>query len=227
MKAQTASQASVDMTNPAISSVQTSHTPEYQHQSQHESQHQPQHSVDVEMVESDGVATPAQNSTSIHSRNSSASPAMRPRDEPSSPSSSSSPSASYPSPTSTRRHDSWAPAYPVSAPEHHRHYSYASSVTTSPALAPGWNQNHGSALVGSFHHSNAGTAGSALTSPALGPLLDRADLDHEATAALLMLNSDRRGMVAGSGGGGSGSNGGGVSSGGQGRGMSVRDLLSS
>lgn len=50
--------------------------------------------------------------------------------------------------------------------------------------------------------------GSALTSPALQPQRDR-DLDQEATAALMMLNCDRRGMVDG------------------GRGMSVKDLLSS
>ncbi|KLU84089.1 hypothetical protein MAPG_03134 [Magnaporthiopsis poae ATCC 64411] len=58
--------------------------------------------------------------------------------------------------------------------------------------------------------------------PALQPLRD---VDHEATAALLMLNSDRRGaanssVVAGGGGGGDA----GAAS--TGRGMSVRDLLS-
>jgi hypothetical protein len=46
--------------------------------------------------------------------------------------------------------------------------------------------------------------GSSLTSPALGPQPDRED--HEATEALLMLNTDRRTW--------------------SGRGMSVRDLLS-
>jgi hypothetical protein len=52
---------------------------------------------------------------------------------------------------------------------------------------------------------------SALTSPALMPLRESGerDLDQEATAALLMLNTDRRGIP------------------GSGRGMSVRDLLSS
>lgn len=59
------------------------------------------------------------------------------------------------------------------------------------------------------------------------------DIDHEATAAcLLMLNTDRRGIEAGTahieGLGGSGRVGYGVGGqGGKGRGMSVRDLLSS
>lgn len=56
------------------------------------------------------------------------------------------------------------------------------------------------------------TSGSTLTSPALGPMRDR-DLDQEATAALLMLNTDRRGTTSHSSIGG--------------RGMSVKDLLSS
>lgn len=75
----------------------------------------------------------------------------------------------------------------------HRHYSYSASAGTSPAFGP---QRHG---------GYASTPGSALTSPALGP---QTDLDQEATAALLMLNTDRRGGV------------------GNGRGLSVRDLLS-
>jgi hypothetical protein len=49
----------------------------------------------------------------------------------------------------------------------------------------------------------------SLTSPALLPQRDR-DMDQEATAALLMLNTDRRGTHGGIGG----------------RGMSVKDLLS-
>lgn len=51
--------------------------------------------------------------------------------------------------------------------------------------------------------------GSALTSPALLP---QRDLDQEATAALLMLNTDRRGTHSSISGRG---------------GMSVKDLLSS
>lgn len=74
-------------------------------------------------------------------------------------------------------------------------------------MGPGWNAG------GGYAPSNPG---STLTSPALGPLRER-DLDQEATAALLMLNSDRRGTV------GTGADRG---SNGSGRGMSVRDLLS-
>lgn len=85
--------------------------------------------------------------------------------------------------------------------DHHRHYSFSS--TTSPV----WG------AVGAGGYAVPSNPGSTLTSPALGPLRER-DLDQEATAALLMLNSDRRGTVARAGGSGAG------------RGMSVRDLLS-
>lgn len=67
-----------------------------------------------------------------------------------------------------------------SASTDQRHYSYSASAGPSPALGP----QAGYAASG---------AGSALTSPALNP---QPDLDHEATAALLMLNSDRRGFNA-------------------------------
>lgn len=87
-----------------------------------------------------------------------------------------------------------------SASNDHRHYSYSTSANTSPAFGP---QSYEYAV------SNTSAANSTLTSPALLPQRDR-DLDHEATAALLMLNTDRRGT--------SGSTGG--------RGMSVKDLLS-
>lgn len=75
----------------------------------------------------------------------------------------------------------------------HRHYSYSASAGTSPAFGP------------QRHVGYVSTPGSALTSPALDP---QTDLDQEATAALLMLNSDRRGA------------------GGSRQGLSVRDLLS-
>ncbi|KAJ4417082.1 hypothetical protein N0V82_006364 [Gnomoniopsis sp. IMI 355080] len=104
-----------------------------------------------------------------------------------------------------RRHDSYVSI--SNAVEHHRHYSY-SSATMSPAMGPGWNS------AGGYAPSNPG---STLTSPALGPLRER-DLDQEATAALLMLNSDRRGTV------GNVADRGGSNA--HGRGMSVRDLLS-
>ncbi|KAK8056938.1 hypothetical protein PG993_002165 [Apiospora rasikravindrae] len=80
----------------------------------------------------------------------------------------------------------------------HRHYSYSASTQASPAFGPQqYNYNLGT----------ASTSNSTLTSPALPPLRD---MDQEASAALLMLNTDRRG----------------TSGSGAGRGMSVRDLLS-
>lgn len=81
-----------------------------------------------------------------------------------------------------------------------RHYSVSSSVT-SPMFR---GQAHDyAASIGSISHS-------ALTSPALMPQQE----DHEATAALLMLNADRRGTFS-------------HNSNSTARGMSVRDLLSS
>ncbi|KAL7944711.1 hypothetical protein V8C42DRAFT_79272 [Trichoderma barbatum] len=80
-----------------------------------------------------------------------------------------------------------------------RHYSYSASTTTSPAFGPQLFANNVA-----YTHSSA--SGSTLTSPALLP---QTDLDHEATAALLMLNSDRRGAANNN------------------RALSVRDLLSS
>ncbi|OLN95949.1 hypothetical protein CCHL11_05049 [Colletotrichum chlorophyti] len=111
------------------------------------------------------------------------------------------PSASpalLPQDSTRHRHDSYS-----SVSTDQRHYSFSMSTTTSPAFGP--QQPYGYAAQGSL---------SALTSPALAPLRD---LDQEATAALLMLNSDRRGT--------SGSGVAAVSRG-AGRGMSVRDLLS-
>ncbi len=80
-----------------------------------------------------------------------------------------------------------------------RHYSFSASSTTSPALGPSAYEYTRSAV----------SVSSALTSPALLPQTDL-DMDQEATAALLMLNTDRRGTQ------------GSIS----GRGMSVKDLLS-
>jgi len=79
----------------------------------------------------------------------------------------------------------------------HHHYSFSASATTSPALGPAAHEYARSAV----------SVGSTLTSPALGP---QRDMDQEATAALLMLNTDRRrtqGSISG-------------------RSMSVKDLLS-
>ncbi|KAK3694093.1 hypothetical protein B0T22DRAFT_61235 [Podospora appendiculata] len=90
-------------------------------------------------------------------------------------------------------------SYSSASTADHRRHRYSGSAATSPAFGP---QLYG------YAHSTHSTSGSALTSPALNP---QADLDQEATAALLMLNqTDRRHSTAA----------------GPGRGMSVRDLLS-
>ncbi|KAI0165646.1 hypothetical protein GGR57DRAFT_497118 [Xylariaceae sp. FL1272] len=86
-------------------------------------------------------------------------------------------------------------SYSSASTEHHRHYSFSTSANTSPAILP-----QGYAYSETTSHS-------ALASPALRP---QVELDHEASAALLMLNSDRRAIPTAPG-----------------RGMSVRDLLSS
>jgi hypothetical protein len=78
-----------------------------------------------------------------------------------------------------------------------RHYSFSASSTTSPALGPSTYE----------YARSAASVGSTLTSPALLP---QRDMDQEATAALLMLNTDRRGTQGSI----------------NGRGMSVKDLLS-
>ncbi|KAK1597920.1 helix-loop-helix DNA-binding domain-containing protein [Colletotrichum navitas] len=106
--------------------------------------------------------------------------------------------------SSRHRHDSYSSV----STDHPRQYNYSTSTTTSPAFGP-------QTYVGYGH---GGGLGSALTSPALAP---QRDLDQEATVALLMLNSDRRGTV---GDASTGASAGAVRS--AGRGMSVRDLLS-
>ena len=92
-------------------------------------------------------------------------------------------------PQDSRNHED--PSSPLAADN--RHYSFINSSTTSPALG-----------ASSYEYAYGISTGSALTSPALQP---QREMDHEASAALLMLNSDRRGTGA--------------------RGMSVKDLLSS
>ncbi|KAH7326630.1 hypothetical protein B0I35DRAFT_475257 [Stachybotrys elegans] len=82
----------------------------------------------------------------------------------------------------------------------HRNYSYSASAGTSPAFGPQVNNG--------YMPGNGSVTGSTLTSPALHP---QSDLDQEATAALLMLNNDRR--LSGA-------------AGANGRALSVRDLLS-
>ncbi|KAM0242734.1 hypothetical protein ACHAPO_001156 [Fusarium lateritium] len=111
-------------------------------------------------------------------------------------------------PDQNARHPSASPALPPqdsrnraqsysSASADHRRYSYSVSAGTSPAFGP--------QIYGAPHYarSDASAPGSALTSPALNP---QSELDQEAMAALLMLNNDRRDS--------------------KGRGLSVRDLLS-
>ncbi|KAI1482367.1 hypothetical protein F4774DRAFT_309935 [Daldinia eschscholtzii] len=89
-------------------------------------------------------------------------------------------------------------SYSSVSTEYH-HYSYSGPSNTSPAFGPqGYPQ----------HVGTTSTSHSTLTSPALRP---QQEIDQEASAALLMLNVDRRGTA----------------SSGSGRGMSVRDLLSS
>lgn len=76
------------------------------------------------------------------------------------------------------------------AVDSHRHYSF-STTTASPAFGP----QQTPIGAGWYAQSSHSASGSTLTSPALGPLRER-DLDQEATAALLMLNSDRRGTTS-------------------------------
>ncbi|KAI1335073.1 hypothetical protein F5Y15DRAFT_260607 [Xylariaceae sp. FL0016] len=81
----------------------------------------------------------------------------------------------------------------------YRHYSFSLSAGTSPAFGP---QAH------PHPTESASISHSTLTSPTLQP---QRDIDREVSAALLMLNSDRRGTQIG----------------GSSRGISVKDLLSS
>ncbi|RSL50297.1 hypothetical protein CEP53_008859 [Fusarium sp. AF-6] len=111
-------------------------------------------------------------------------------------------------PDQQTRHPSISPALPPQDSRHRHHsyssvstdqrrYSYSVSAGTSPAFGP---QVFGAP---SYSRGDASAPTSALTSPALDP---QSELDQEAMAALLMLNNDRRDS--------------------KGRGLSVRDLLS-
>lgn len=62
-------------------------------------------------------------------------------------------------------------------------YEFAPSILPSPALGPSHPEHQSSWPV------------STNTSPALQPQQNNADVDHEASAALLMLNQDRRGTL--------------------------------
>lgn len=115
------------------------------------------------------------------------------------------------------RHGSYSSA--STAVDNHRHYSFG-TTTTSPAFGP----QQAPTGAGWYAHSTHSASGSTSTSPALGPLGDR-DMDQEATAALLMLNSDRRGIISNLA-GDSDRIGGTKATREKPRGMSVKDLLS-
>ncbi|CAK7224833.1 hypothetical protein SBRCBS47491_005689 [Sporothrix bragantina] len=136
-----------------------------------------------------------------------------------------------------------------SADHRHRHYGsfsypsggFTTSAQTSPAFGPQqqplpalplsaaaspflYGASGGGMGLSSLGEPAASISGSTLTSPALLP---QRDMDQEATAALLMLNSDRRGTSGSISGGSSGNGNGGTANGNAaGRGMSVQDLLS-
>lgn len=113
------------------------------------------------------------------------------------------------------------------------HLGSAGATPTNPFPYPPSADGHAGSAFEPMTHAS-GPPGSqfggqfALSSPALRPVID----DQEATAALLMLNTDRRSwseMGGSSGSSGSAGNSAGATSGsrsGSVRGMSVRDLLS-
>lgn len=202
---------------------------EYQTHSQHyadreddddedDEEEQQQHSPDVEMANTSdatpsptfttrppsSTTTPTYSSSSSHHHHhqhqSSMSPALNAQD--------------------MHRHNSYASIHSAATADH-RHYSFSASPAVGPTAGWGSGAGMGGYALPPPLSSNPG---STLTSPALGPLRER-DLDQEATAALLMLNSDRRGTVVRESGERSASSSGSTSSG-AGRGMSVRDLLS-
>ncbi|CAK7268095.1 hypothetical protein SEPCBS57363_002922 [Sporothrix epigloea] len=110
---------------------------------------------------------------------------------------------------------------PAFGPQQHSFPLLPLSAAASPYLygASGGGMGLGSLGEQGTPSARASISGSTLTSPALLP---QQDMDHEATAALLMLNSDRRG-TSGSVSGGSGSSGTGST---VARCMRVKDLLS-
>ncbi|CCC10229.1 unnamed protein product [Sordaria macrospora k-hell] len=129
---------------------------------------------DVEMSDSSGVPSPASSpalAATTSSHQPSASPGIPPQQQ------------------LRDRHDSISLA--VASVDHQRHYSFSgSSVTASPAGFGAGGHLYGG--NGNTHDTRT-APGPALTSPYL---VSRNDLDHEATAALLMLNQhtqhDRR-----------------------------------
>ncbi|KAF3769130.1 hypothetical protein M406DRAFT_249292 [Cryphonectria parasitica EP155] len=205
LKAQRDPQTPFEMAGMASSSERESYSPDQADQQQQNANTEDEQQPDVEMTGSDLAHSPT-STTCPPSLPSAVSNHTAMPSVPADQQDDMSPAAHC------RRHESYAfSSTGVPSYEHHRHYSFH-SATTSPAVGPGWG-------MPSYAPSNQSAAGSALTSPALGPLREERDLDQEATAALLMLNTDRRGTVSGRSGETNSSN--------PARGMSVRDLLSS
>lgn len=148
------------------------------HETAYTPEEEEQHSPDIEMTGSDEAISPTfatyPPSVGNASYHSTESPSLTAQD----------------STTSPVIHSHGSHSSISTAVEHHRHYSF-STTTVSPAFGPQQNPVGAGWYVQSSHSASAST----LTSPALGPLRER-DLDQEATAALLMLNSDRRGHVS-------------------------------
>lgn len=116
----------------------------------------------------------------------------------------------HPSPTynaTTPHQPSISPAL-LAQDYHERH----NSLTSYTSYNYGTTSSNVSPAFGPRAYDYAVSNSSELTSPALPPQREERDLDQEATAALLMLNTERRGTSAAVGPGG--------------RTMSVRDLLS-
>lgn len=165
---------------------------------------------DVEMSDSSGGPSPASSpplAATTSSHQPSVSPALQPQQR------------------LRDRHDSIS--FGVLSSDHQRHYSFSgSSVTASPASFGSGAHLYGG-NTGTLHDTRTtSVSGPALTSPFL---VARNDLDHEATAALLMLNqhtqTDRWTSTTNTDGpaGAATAATGTVRTG---RGMSVRDLLS-
>ncbi|MCJ1354491.1 MAG: hypothetical protein MMC33_004480 [Icmadophila ericetorum] len=167
------------------------------------------------------VATPRQQPSSYQT-STMPSPSFRPQSQPHS---------SLPSPAFLPQNHS---SYHTSEQQHSLYGTPNAAYTISPTIT---SSGPGS---GGFHSLYRSTSHSAGPSPNLIPLPESMatvisdDADQEATAALLMLNTERRGTSSSSGSvsaGGSAVNLVGfrdlVSGGAGGRGMSVRDLLSS
>jgi len=179
-------------------------------------------SVDVEMAGASSMSSAAPSPTYSTNHQSSISPALRAEDS----SRHKHRQSSYSSASTDRRpgQQHYGHGHDQQQQQQQQYFGQSLSATTSPAFGPQPSSSYANSCA---RGNTISAAASALTSPALEP---QRDLDHEATAALLMLNSDRRGFAHDGGGGFTPANGrstdGGTQKGGTGRGMSVRDLLS-